>query len=90
MFIYFLILYLTSDKYCSIFYNMLIELIRKQILECGKSRYEISQDTGVEQAALCRIMKGGSCKAETVDKLLEYFGYEIKRKEGKTRKVGDK
>jgi hypothetical protein len=69
---------------------MLIELIRKQIQACGKSWYEISQDTGVEQAVLCRIMKGGSCKAETVEILLGYLGFEIKRKKGKTRKAGGK
>lgn len=69
---------------------MLIELIRKQIQACGKSRYEISQDTGVEQAVLCRIMKGGSCKAETVEILLEYFGFEIKQKRGKTKKESEK
>jgi len=69
---------------------MIIELIRKQIQTCGKSRYEISQDTGIEQAVLCRILQGGSCKAETVETLLEYFGFEIKHKKGKSRKAGAK
>jgi hypothetical protein len=64
---------------------MLIELIRKQIRTCGKSRYEISQATGVEQAVLCKIMQGGSCKAKTVEILLKYFGFEIIRKKGKKR-----
>jgi hypothetical protein len=35
-------------------------------------------------------MKGGSCKAETVEILLGYFGFEIKHKKGKTRKAGEK
>lgn len=60
--------------------NMIIEIIRKQIETCGKSRYQISKDSGVDEAALCRIMQGGSCKAETADILLEYFGYEVKKK----------
>ena len=68
---------------------MLIELIRRQIKTCGKSRYVISKDTGVEQAVLCKIMKGGSCKAETVEILLKYFGFEIKHKKAKTRKAGE-
>ena len=56
---------------------MLIEEIRKQIKTCGKSRYQIWLDTGVEQAILCRIMQGGSCKVETADILLKYFGLTI-------------
>jgi hypothetical protein len=59
---------------------MLIELIRKQIRTCGKSRYEISRATGIGQAVLCKIMKGGSCKAETVDALLKYFGFVVVKK----------
>ena len=61
---------------------MLIELIRKQIRTCGKSRYEISKDTGIEQAVLCRLMQGSGCKAETVDILLKYFGFKIVRRKG--------
>ena len=56
---------------------MIIELIRKQIKTCGKIRAEISRNTGVEEAVLCRIMQGGSCKAETADILLDYFGLTI-------------
>ena len=64
---------------------MLIELIRKQIQTCGKSRYKICQDTGLEQAALCRIMQGKTCTVETADILLKYFGIELvaKKKRGK-------
>ena len=66
---------------------MLIELIRKQIRTCGKSRYQISKDTSVGQDILCKIMKGGNCKTETVDALLKYFNFEVvkKRKAGKGR-----
>jgi plasmid maintenance system antidote protein VapI len=56
---------------------MLIELIRKQIQTCGKSRYRISQDTGIEEAALCRIMQGKTCTVETADILLKYFGLKL-------------
>lgn len=62
---------------------MLIELIRKQIQNCDKSRYQISQDTGIDEAALCRIMQGGSCKVETAEILLKYFGYELRKKKRK-------
>ena len=65
---------------------MLMKLIRNEIRTCGKSRYVISRETGIDKAALCRIMQGGSCKAETVDVLLDYFGLTIVKKKGqKTR-----
>ena len=76
---------LTNVKIGCKFRCMLIELIRKQIKSSGKRRAEISRETGVEEAVLCRIMKGGSCKAETVDALLHYFGFEIVHKKGKTK-----
>jgi hypothetical protein len=55
----------------------LMELIRKEIKTAGKSRNVISAETGVNKAVLCRIMQDGSCKAETVEILLAYFGYSI-------------
>lgn len=59
---------------------MIIEEIRKQIKTSGKSLSQIGRDTGVDKAALSRIMNGGSCKVETVDILLKYFKFEIKPK----------
>ena len=46
---------------------------------------EISKISKVDEAVLCRIMQGGSCKAETVEKLLEYFGLTMVKKT-KTKK----
>ncbi|MHC4623682.1 MAG: hypothetical protein ACYS4W_07235 [Planctomycetota bacterium] len=54
---------------------------------CGKSRYQISKETGIDEAALCRIMQGGSCKVETADILLSYFGFELVQKKNKDKKV---
>ncbi len=56
------------------------EKLRHEIETCGKSRYSISKSTGIKEASLCRFMQGGSLKIETVDKLLDYFGYEIRKK----------
>ncbi len=64
---------------------MIMEQIRKQIETCGKSRYRISKETGIDKAALCRIMQGGSCKAETADILLKYFGLTITKDKKKAR-----
>jgi len=63
-----------------------IEIIRKEIETCGMKRYRIAKDTGISQAQLHRIVNGGSLKAETVGALLEYFGYELRKKEGGTKK----
>jgi len=68
---------------CVILLCMIIEQIRKQIETCGKSRYRISKETGIDKAALCRIMQGGSCKVETADILLKYFGLTIAKKSKK-------
>ncbi len=60
----------------------IMKLLREEINNCEESRNQIGIATGVDTAVLCRIMQGGSCKAQTIDALLEYFGYElIKRKD---------
>lgn len=63
---------------------MIIEKLRKHIKKhkkaTGKSLSQIGRDTGIDKAALSRIMNGGSCKVETADKLLKYFGLTITKK----------
>ena len=41
--------------------SKLSDQIRQAIEACGKTRYKVSQDTGIDQATLCRFMgrKGG-------------------------------
>ncbi len=55
----------------------ILEIIRSEIRNGTETRYRISKSTGVEQAVLCKIMQGGSCKVETADLLLKHFGYTI-------------
>jgi len=64
----------------------LIEIILKEIETCGKTRYRIAQDTGVSEAQLHRLVNGGSLHAENVGTLLEYFGYEVRKKKGRGNK----
>ena len=66
---------------------MIIETIRKQIKKSGLSRYRISQDTGVDQATLTRLMQGKTITVETADILLKYFGFELKPKKSKKKKT---
>jgi hypothetical protein len=65
---------------------MIIEKIRNRIGKSDKSLNQISRDTAIDKAALSRIMKGGSCKAETLEKLLDYFGYEIRKKKSRAER----
>jgi transcriptional regulator with XRE-family HTH domain len=59
---------------------MILEEIRKQLKTSDKSLNQIGRETGIDKAALSRIMNGGSCKAETLEILLNHFGYEIRKK----------
>jgi len=64
--------------------NSIMTIIRKEIETCRFSRYRIGKDTGISEKQLHRIVKqGGTLIAETADMLLEYFGYEIRKKKGK-------
>lgn len=62
---------------------MLIEKIRKHIENSGKSLNQLGRETGIDKAALSRIVNGGSCKIETAEILLKYFGYELVQKKQK-------
>jgi len=73
-------------QWYSIMLYMIIELIRKQIKTSGKSLNQIGRETGIDKAALSRIMNGGSCKAETADILFKYFGLELVQKKSKKGK----
>jgi len=65
---------------------MILKTLRKEIRCCGKSRYRIAKETGIDEAQLCRFLKGQSFRCETADILLKYFGYEL-RKRKKRKKV---
>ena len=70
--------------------DMILESIAKAIKESGKSRYQISKETGIDNAVLCRIATGsgtGSCSTKTADILCKYLGLElVAKKRRKTRK----
>ena len=65
--------------------HMIIEIIRKLIKTCGKTRYRISKETGVGEDQLCRIMQSRTCTVETAYILLKYFGLTIAKKKRKAR-----
>ncbi len=66
----------------------LTEQVRQAIETCGKTRYQISQDTAIDQATLCRFVGGkGGLSNPILDTLGEYLRLKIvvdkpKRKKG--------
>jgi hypothetical protein len=64
---------------------MIVKSIGQAIEKCGKTRYEISKETGIDQAILCRIVNGGSCGMKTADKLCKYLGLELRPRQKKGR-----
>ena len=58
-----------------------MKIIRCEVEKSPESRRQICIATGINETAMHRIMEqNGSCMAETADKLLSYFGYELKKK----------
>ena len=52
--------------------------LRHAIDGCGKSRYVISQDTGIDQATLSRFMNGkGGLSIPILDTLADYLDLDI-------------
>jgi len=67
---------------------MILENIAKAIRKSGKSYGQISEDTGIDRAVLCRIVAGsgtGSCSTKTADKLCKYLGLELTPKSKKRK-----
>lgn len=63
----------------------LSQQIRRHVRECGLSVYAISQSSGVSQSVLSRFLAGErSPTLDTVDKLAEVLGLELRPRKGKT------
>lgn len=75
-----------AASYIDIIKGMILENIAKAIEKSGKSRYQISKDTGIDNAVLCRIVSGGSCSTKTADILCKYFGLTITKGKKKGRR----
>ena len=58
--------------------SKLSDQIRQAIEACGKTRYKVSQDTGIDQATLCRFMGGkGGLSIPILDTLGQYLRLRI-------------
>ena len=65
----------------------LSEQLRDAILEADVSRYRISQDTGLTEAALSRFVNGVSgLSLDSIDIVAEYLELDIVRRKPTKRK----
>lgn len=65
--------------------SMIMESVVNAINESGKSRYRIAKDTGIDNSVLFRIVNGGSCNVQTLERLCEYLGLELVQKKRKKK-----
>ncbi len=63
--------------------NRIIKILRAEVKASSESLNQIGRNTKVDPAAICRMMHGGSLRADSADALLKYFGYDITRKKGR-------
>ena len=64
--------------------------LRREIENCGRSRYVLSRESGVSQAALCKFMHGQSLRIESVDKLLIALGLQVTKTKPTNQRKGAK
>ena len=56
----------------------LSDQIRRAIETCGKTRYQIAKETGVDAATLCRFLQGKhGLSMETLDRIGECIGMQV-------------
>ena len=67
--------------------RMFSDQLRQAIRDCGLSRYELWQRTGIDQSTLSRFVRGrAGMTLQSVDLLIEELGLEL----GPRRKGGDR
>jgi DNA-binding Xre family transcriptional regulator len=65
---------------------MIMKNILRAMEQSGKTRYQIWQDTGINEAVLHRIFHGGTASVKTLDILCKYLGLELTAKKTKSKK----
>jgi len=66
--------------------NPISDVIRKALQASAKSRYAVSKESGVNQAALCRFVSGGGLRVESLEAIAEALGLEVVVREKKGNK----
>lgn len=57
------------------------EKLRRAIIDSGRSRYEISQQTGIAESVLSRFVRGErGLSLQSVDVLVRFLGLEVRQR----------
>ncbi len=60
------------------------ETLRRALLTCGQSRYQVAKAIGVPESTLWRFTTGGKpLRGENIDKLAAHLGLELVTKRGR-------
>jgi len=60
------------------------EKLRRAIADCGRSRYEISKETGIAESILSRFVHGErGLSLQSVDKLVGFLGMDVRHRKRK-------
>jgi hypothetical protein len=60
--------------------------LRRVVRESEATRYQISKETGIDQATLCRFVAGtAGMSLESIDKLMDALGQEIRPRKRKAK-----
>jgi len=63
-------------------------MVRRLLKNSDKSLNQIMRESGVDKAALSRIISGQrGCTIETAERLLHYFGYQVEIRKRKKAKL---
>jgi transcriptional regulator with XRE-family HTH domain len=63
---------------------MMTDVLKAAIRDSGLTRYRIAKDTGIDEAALMRFLRGEtSLRLDRADVLAEYLGLELIRRKAK-------
>lgn len=62
---------------------MIADHLRTAIKSSGESLCAIGRETAIPQPVLTRFMRGDGISLTTAQKLIDYFGFELKRKKGR-------
>ena len=76
-------MYLHRSKQQCRLADMIVATIQQAIKKCGKTRYQISVETEIDQAILSRLANKGICGLKTADTLCKYLGLELRPRRAK-------
>ncbi|MFG0318139.1 MAG: helix-turn-helix domain-containing protein [Planctomycetota bacterium JB042] len=69
--------------------SMVTEALKKAIETCGRSRYALSAETGIDQGVLSRFVHGkADIRASTIEKLCEALDLELVPRQRRRRARG--